>query len=70
MPALADAGFTYGHPGGAFYIYTNVSSTGMPSPTFCENLLKETGVMVFPGSMFGDDQRRTTSASAISKRFR
>lgn len=55
MPALTAAGFTYGHPGGAFYIYTNVSSTGMPSPTFCERLLKETGVMVFPGSMFGDD---------------
>ena len=28
MPALSEAGFTYGHPGGAFYIYTNVSSTG------------------------------------------
>ena len=35
MPALSDAGFTYGHPGGAFYIYTNVSSTGLPSPEFC-----------------------------------
>lgn len=55
MPALTDAGFTYGHPGGAFYIYTNVSSTGLASPLFCERLLKETGVMVFPGSMFGDD---------------
>ena len=55
MPALTEAGFTYGHPGGAFYIYTNVSSTGVPSPLFCERLLKETGVMVFPGSMFGDD---------------
>jgi aminotransferase len=55
MPALTDAGFTYGHPGGAFYIYTNVSSSGLPAPEFCERLLKETGVMVFPGTMFGDD---------------
>lgn len=55
MPALDEAGFTYGHPGGAFYIYTNVSSTGMPSPTFCERLLEETGVMLFPGTMFGDE---------------
>ena len=55
MPALTDAGFTYGHPGGAFYIYTNVSSTGMPSPLFCERLLQETGVMLFPGTMFGDE---------------
>lgn len=55
MPALTDAGFTYGHPGGAFYIYTNVSSSGVPAPEFCERLLRSTGVMVFPGSMFGDD---------------
>lgn len=54
MPALTEAGFTYGHPGGAFYIYTNVSSSGLPAPEFCERLLKETGVMLFPGAMFGD----------------
>lgn len=54
MPALSDLGFTYGHPGGAFYIYTNVSSSGLPAPEFCERLLRETGVMVFPGTMFGD----------------
>jgi aminotransferase len=54
MPALSDLGFTYGHPGGAFYIYTNVSSSGLPAPAFCERLLRETGVMVFPGTMFGD----------------
>ncbi len=54
MPALTAAGFTYGHPGGAFYIYTNVSSTGLPAPEFCERLLRETGVMLFPGTMFGD----------------
>lgn len=55
MPALSASGFTYGHPGGAFYIYVNISHTGMDAPGFCENLLRETGVMVFPGSMFGDD---------------
>jgi len=55
MPALDDAGFTYGHPGGAFYIYTNVSSTGLPSPDFCLRLLEEAGVMLFPGTMFGDE---------------
>ena len=55
MPALTAAGFTYGHPGGAFYIYTNISSTRMPAPEFCERLLRDTGVMLFPGTMFGDD---------------
>ena len=54
MPSLSEAGFTFGHPGGAFYIYTNISSTGLPAPAFCERLLRETGVMVFPGTMFGD----------------
>jgi aminotransferase len=54
MPALSEAGFSYGHPGGAFYIYTNISSSGLPSPLFCERLLQETGVMLFPGTMFGD----------------
>ena len=58
MPALTEAGFTYGHPGGAFYIYTNVGSVGLPAPDFCERLLKETGVMVFPGTMFGDHLAR------------
>ncbi len=55
MGALDAMGFTYGHPGGAFYIYTNVSSSGMKSPEFCLRLLQEAQVMIFPGSMFGDD---------------
>jgi aminotransferase len=54
IPALADLGLTYGHPGGAFYMYTNISSTGIPAPEFCERMLRETGVMVFAGTMFGD----------------
>jgi aminotransferase len=55
MGALTDMGFTYGLPGGAFYIYTNISRTGMPAPQFCEALLQEARVLIFPGSMFGDD---------------
>ncbi|WP_341862608.1 pyridoxal phosphate-dependent aminotransferase [Gymnodinialimonas sp. 57CJ19] len=54
MEALSAAGLSYGAPGGAFYIYTNISSTGMKAKPFCENLLRETGVMVFPGDMFGE----------------
>ena len=55
MGALTEMGLTYGHPGGAFYIYTNVSSVGMPASEFCERLLRETGVLIFPGNLFGDD---------------
>ena len=57
MPALTAAGFTYGHPGGAFYLYTNIASSGLAAPDFCERLLRATGVMVFPGTMFGDTSR-------------
>ncbi len=58
MEALTNLGFTYGHPGGAFYLYTNVSASGMPASLFCEELLRETGVMVFPGMLFGDEDDR------------
>lgn len=54
MPELKAMGLSYGHPGGAFYIYTNVSSTGLSAPLFCERLLREARVMVFPGALFGD----------------
>ena len=54
MQALTEAGLSYGAPGGAFYIYTNISSTGMNAKDFCETLLREAGVMVFPGDMFGE----------------
>ena len=54
LPALDEMGLSYGNPGGAFYVYINVSGTGMSTPDFCEKLLRETGVMLFPGTMFGD----------------
>lgn len=54
MGALTEAGLPFGAPGGAFYIYTNIEATGMKAKAFCENLLREAGVMVFPGDMFGE----------------
>lgn len=58
MQALSDMGLSYGFPGGAFYIYTNVSSTGMSAEEFCLRLLDEAQVMIFPGSLFGDESDR------------
>lgn len=55
MRTLKDLGLSYGFPGGAFYMYTNISSTGLKAPAFCETLLKEGRVLLFPGSLFGDD---------------
>ncbi len=54
MEALNDIGFSYGEPGGAFYIYTNVSSSGLAASNFCKKLLENTGVLLFPGTLFGD----------------
>lgn len=52
---LKEMGLSYGFPGGAFYIYTNISRTGLQAPAFCETLLKEGRVLLFPGSLFGDE---------------
>jgi aspartate/methionine/tyrosine aminotransferase len=51
---LDNLGFTYGEPQGAFYLYTNVSSSGLGAGEFCVRLLEEARVMIFPGSLFGD----------------
>jgi aminotransferase len=51
---LDSLGFTYGEPQGAFYLYTNISSTGLGAGEFCVRLLEEARVMIFPGSLFGD----------------
>ena len=56
MHSLQAMDLSYGEPGGAFYIYTNVSTTGMKATDFSEQLLKKTGVLLFPGTLFGDDE--------------
>ncbi len=55
MQAMDEMGLSYGHPGGAFYLYTNISNTGLSAEAFCETLLREGRVLLFPGSMFGDE---------------
>ena len=56
MSSLKSIGLSYGEPGGAFYIYTNVSSSGLKASKFTEVLLKKTGVLLFPGTLFGDEE--------------
>jgi len=65
MGALDEVGFTYGHPGGAFYIYVNVEKSGLPAPVFCERLLRETQVLLFPGTLFGDADDRYVRMSLL-----
>jgi aminotransferase len=65
MRSMDDLGLSYGYPGGAFYLYANTSGTGMRSPEFCETLLREGRVMLFPGSLFGDDSDLYTRMSYL-----
>jgi len=41
-------------PGGAFYVFPNVSSFGRTSDWLADYLLNEAGVAVLPGTSFGD----------------
>ncbi len=40
---------------GAFYLFPNISATGLDSLTFCDRLLEEALVAAVPGVAFGDD---------------
>jgi aminotransferase len=46
-------GLTCFEPGGAFYAFPSIQSTGLTSAEFCERLLREEKVAVVPGSAFG-----------------
>jgi aminotransferase len=65
MEALDALGFSYGHPGGAFYVYANVERSGRSAPDFCERLLTEARVLVFPGTLFGDTDDRYVRFSLL-----
>ncbi len=54
MSGLDAMGIPYAEPQGAFYVYANVASTGIGGTEFCERLLREGRVMIYPGSIYGD----------------
>ncbi|MNT82117.1 putative N-acetyl-LL-diaminopimelate aminotransferase [compost metagenome] len=41
-------------PEGTFYVFPSIADTGLSSEQFALQLLKETGVGVVPGSVFGE----------------
>ena len=47
-------GLTCFEPGGAFYVFPCIKSTGLTSQQFCEDLLMKHKVAVVPGDAFGD----------------
>lgn len=58
-------------PDGAFYVYIDVSNTGLSAMTFCERALQEAHVALTPGNDFGESQSdsyvRLSFASAESE---
>ena len=53
VPALNELGLKTVMPKGAFYIFSDIRSTGLKDEAFALKLLKEFGVAVVPGSAFG-----------------
>ena len=43
-------------PLGAFYLFADISGTGLDSGEFCRRCLEEQRVAMVPGSAFGDDR--------------
>lgn len=69
LDRLPDLGWSRVAPAdGAFYVYADVSATGLGSPTWCARLLDEAGVALTPGTDFdpvdGHDWVRLSFASA------
>lgn len=54
VDAFNQMGLTCFNPEGAFYVFPNITSTGLDSETFCEKLLYAKHVAVVPGNAFGD----------------
>jgi aspartate aminotransferase len=53
LALLADGGLPAFKPSGAFYVWVDISSCGLPSFSFARRLLETSRVAVAPGSAFG-----------------
>lgn len=60
-------GFKPFSPPGAFYVFCDVSATGLSSETLCERLLEEIYVAVIPGKSFGSDRHVRFSFASSEK---
>ncbi|MTT31326.1 aminotransferase [Terrilactibacillus sp. BCM23-1] len=54
VQSLNEMGLTCHNPGGAFYAFPSIESTGLSSEEFAEELLKAEKVAVVPGNAFGE----------------
>ncbi len=54
VQSFNEIGLTCHMPGGAFYAFPSIESTGLSSQEFAEQLLLQEGVAVVPGDVFGE----------------
>lgn len=54
LGVLDRGGLPSSRPSGAFYVWTDVSGTGVPSMDFARSLIERAHVAVAPGSAFGE----------------
>ena len=54
VDALSSLGIRFGHPGGGFYIWADISRFGLNADELCYRLLTEARVLIFPGTSFGE----------------
>ena len=54
IEGLKNAGLDCFTPGGAFYAFPCIKSTGLSSDEFCERFLMEKHVAIVPGKAFGE----------------
>jgi len=70
VKGLCEAGLDCPEPGGAFYAFPSISSTGLTSQEFAERLLYDEHVAVVPGDVFGTSGEgyvRCCYATALSE---
>ena len=70
VPALNALGLKTLMPKGAFYLFTDITSTGLSDEDFAVRLLKEGGVALVPGGAFGASGRgfvRLSYATSMAK---
>ena len=69
LDRFREMGLSCFEPRGAFYVFPNITPTGLRSEEFCERLLKEKHVVTVPGTAFGQSGEgyiRCSYATAIT----
>jgi aspartate aminotransferase len=64
MGVSAIPGLVCPKPHGAFYLFPNISATGLDSITFCDRLLEQEYLALVPGVAFGMDTNVRLSYAA------